>query len=214
MSNTINMRTFGLKMIAGAAIVGTMTIATGTSAQAAGLTGRFDFIWNADAGSNSIDFKTIAATGTSDAVEGDFISSIQTGSFLNLPTALGASIGQIKDLSDFSSISAITPVANFINFDAIFGLAGRASEAANYRFNLTSFAPVSTSQSYLFSGFFGDGTLGEGELTTQISGMGLKAYSATLVAKSPEVPTPVLLPGLIGIGMAAMRKRQSKTATA
>jgi hypothetical protein len=196
MSNTMNMRTFGLKMIAGVAIAGTVTMAMGTSAQAAGLTGEINFSWSADANPTNIDFKPFlgSGSGTVDLGAGDFIVSRATDSFSAIAEG---TIGRIKDLTNFSN-----PVTDFISF--------QNPSLATYKFDLLSFVASPTAGRYTFTGKFGDGTDGEGELTTQILGTGIKAYSGTLVA----VPTPALLPGLIGIGMAAMRKRQSKTATA
>jgi hypothetical protein len=224
MSNTTIMNSFGLKLVASAAIAGTITIAMGSSAEAAGLTGRFDFGWKADANAANIDFKPasptvsalltgIGVTPTNDAGGGDFFTNILEGSFLALPNIDQITLGQIQDLPTFSG-----PVADFISFDKVLtaaaglGITGLPN-AADYRFTLTNFMQ-SAAKTYTFTGVFGDGTLGEGEITTQILGTGVKAYSGTLVAKSTPVPTPVLLPGLIGLGMAAMRKRQAKAALA
>jgi hypothetical protein len=189
------MRDFGLKMIAGVAIAGTMTIAMGSSAQAAGLTGSINFGWLADANPTSIDFKPLPGSLTSDLGAGDFIA-VGDGDF----TAITAgAFGKIQDLFNFA-----VPVPNFISFSA--------PALSAFNFNLTSFIASPTAGRYNFAGTFSDpnSTAGTGEITTQILGAGVKFYSGTLVA----VPTPALLPGLIGIGIAAMRKRQSKTATA
>jgi hypothetical protein len=207
MSNIINMRAFGSKMIAGVAIAGTMTIAMGTSAQAAGLTGRIDFFGVADATGTSINFTNFTGTPI-DGAPGPFNAPIATGSFSIFNVLYPAIIGSIKDVSVPSPV-----VPDFINFDAGLATIGGFTPAqiADYRFKLTSIVQTSASL-YSFKGVFGDNSLGEGQIATPINEMGTRTYAGNLSVV--PVPTPALLPGLIGIGMAAMRKRQSKTATA
>jgi hypothetical protein len=213
MSNTINMRDFGLKMIAGVAIAGTVTLAMGSSAQAA-VIGRFDFVGNADLNTTSIDFADFATplgTTTSTPGPGDFAVTGTVPTFFSGLTGLPmSSVGKIMDLTSFGSTSPgvlATPIVNFISF---------ASNPA-FNFNLTEFYKDSNT-TYRFKGVFAaTGTLGEGKIGTFdangiSNSLAVRAYAGSLEAVA--VPSPALLPGLIGIGMAAMRKRQSKTATA
>jgi hypothetical protein len=209
MSNTINMRDFGLKMIAGVAIAGTVTIAMGTSAQAA-VIGRVDFTGNADLNTTSIDFTGIGAPSSNGVgVPGTFSPLVLDGDFATALSPFPAIVGAIKDISvPFASISAATPLVDFITFAA----------APSLNFKLTSFV-LANPNLYTFTGVFADGTLGEGGISSANSAidignnaLGIRGFNGTL--KAVAVPSPALLPGLIGIGMAAIRKRQSKTATA
>jgi hypothetical protein len=67
------------------------------------------------------------------------------------------------------------------------------------------------SDRYRFTGTFGDGTQGIGELAQLVSVSGspnVFGYAATFTA----VPTPALLPGLVGMGLAALRRRKAEEA--
>jgi hypothetical protein len=218
MSNTINMRDFGLKMIAGVAIAGTVTIAMGTSAQAA-VIGRLEFSGNADLNTASIDFADIGSLVSNGGSPGGFSPTGTIPSFFaGVSSVSPLSVGSIQDLTSFGTMALPTlptAIANFINFNTDPNLT--ATQKAKLSFKLTDFFQ-STATVYKFKGVFGDGTLGQGQIgtTDDISplnnALGVRAYAGSLEAVA--VPTPALLPGLIGIGMAAMRKRQSKTATA
>jgi hypothetical protein len=214
MSNTNKMRGFGLKMIAGVAIAGTVTLAMGTSAQAA-VIGRFDFAGNADLNTTSIDFATFATplgTMVPTPGPGEFaVTGTLPTFFSGLSSLPVPSIGNIKDLMAFGSTAPGvlgTPIDDFISF---------ASNPA-LNFKLTEFYkdPLSSTV-YQFKGVFGNGTLGQGKIGTFdangiSNNLAVRAYAGSLEAV--DIPSPALLPGLLGIGMAAMRKRQSKTATA
>jgi hypothetical protein len=212
------MRDFGLKMIAGAAIAGTVTIAMGNSAQAA-VIGRLEFSGNADLNTTSIDFGAIGSLAPSIGVDGGFSPSGTIPTFFSgVSSSVPISIGTIKDLASFGTMALPTlgaPIVDFINFNSDPTLT--ATQKAKFSFTLTDFFQ-SAATVYKFKGIFGDGTLGQGQIgtTDDISpfnnALGVRAYAGSLEAVA--VPSPALLPGLIGIGMAAMRKRQSKTATA
>jgi hypothetical protein len=222
MSNTINMHNFGLKMIAGVAIAGTVTLAMGTSAQAA-VIGRFDFGGTADLNTNSINFTNVGSFLDNFAADGTFSPLALDpeppipGYFTGISSTIPVSIGSIKDLASFGTIALPTlpvSIASFINFEADPNLT--LAQKVKFRFTLTEFFQ-STSDKYEFKGVFGDGTLGQGRIgtfETINNALTVRGYAGRLEALAVEVPTPALLPGLIGIGIAAMRKRQSKTATA
>ncbi|MGP1384426.1 MAG: PTPA-CTERM sorting domain-containing protein [Thainema sp.] len=184
------------KLIAAIAGVTGITLLA-SPAHAAGLTGQIDIIWNADATPTSLEFYTFlnqADDGRGNI--GDFLVSNATGSFSSLaPTPLTVTPGVIKDLPTIPVLGG-SPISNWLDF------------ANNtFDFTLTSFVNTSNLE-YAFEGFFSDGTRGIGGLTTQINGSGVKSYSATITATA--IPTPALLPGLIGLGLGILRKRNGE----
>lgn len=187
----MNLKVIGLSAVAVAATVAGSTLAV-SPAQAAGLSGQLDFVWLADASPNSIDFYTFAKTADDARGDiGDILSINGTGSFA--PLDLGA--GVVKDLT---TIPISNPISKWLDF-----------AGDKFDFTLTSFVNTSSLQ-YKFKGFFADGTLASGDLTTQIGGAGVKSYSATITASGVQVPTPALLPGLLGLGLGVVRKRKAE----
>jgi hypothetical protein len=86
-------------------------------------------------------------------------------------------------------------------------------------FNLTKFVltqendPGGPFFKGIISGLFSNGNLGSGSFSSQsvnFLGNGGASYSVTL--NSTPVPTPALLPGLVGLGVAALRKRKGEGA--
>jgi len=192
----MNIKTFGVGVTAAFAVATGVTLAT-APAHAAGLTGQLDFIWTADATPTSIEFYTfdgVADDGRGDV--GDVLNIIANGDFSSLLFTSGV----VKDLSSIP-LPGGTPVSQWLDFN------GTA-----FDFKLLSFTNTSDLQ-YKFKGIFADGTIGTGELTTQISGAGVKSYSTTIVAAGEQIPTPALLPGLVAMGVGIMRKRKAEVAT-
>jgi hypothetical protein len=73
--------------------------------------------------------------------------------------------------------------------------------------------PLLTQFDAIVKGVFGDGSVGSGTFSTESNGFigaGGTAYSLNLT--STPVPTPALLPGLVGLGVAALRKRKGEGA--
>lgn len=109
--------------------------------------------------------------------------------------------GFIKNISFVNGVSG--PVDNFFTVgDLMFDLT-RAIASTN-----------GSAASFVFDGSFTNamGTvLGSGELSTQINLLNGRdrASSFSLTAEAATIPTPALLPGLFGIGAAALRKRKS-----
>jgi hypothetical protein len=212
MSNTINMRAFGLKMIAGVAIAGTVTLAMGDSAQALSLNGGFVMNGTADvigAGTNN---PTIKFT--------NFTIGNKTGSFLGLT---GTPVIADLALTDPNPVNtsvlgtfANPSVSNFITglnlgggltFDldasavSLFGIIANAND-------FFVAGPV--------TGVFKQGSslVGKGFL-----GVNNNDGISSISLRAEAIPTPALLPGLLGMGIAMRRQRkqtavQSKTATA
>lgn len=80
----------------------------------------------------------------------------------------------------------------------------------DFDFFVTSASFDSSTLRYFFNGKFGDGTPGIGEIarTTLVPrGDGSFGYAGTFQA----IPTPALLPGLIGMGVAALRRKTNQT---
>jgi hypothetical protein len=214
MSNTINMRTFGLKMIAGVAIAGTVTIAMGDSAQALSLNGGFVMNGTADvidAGTNS---PTIKFT--------NFTIANKTGSFIGLSGTPVIADLVLTDPNPINTVFAGT-FANLSVTDFISGLIlGGGLTFDLDASTLSLFGTIANANDFFIAGpvtgvFKQGGSLvGKGFLGIN-NNDGISSIS--LRAESTPIPTPALLPGLLGIGIAAVRKRkqtagQSKTATA
>ncbi len=134
---------------------------------------------------------------------GDIEATLGTGGFSSFIGGLGT----IKDISFFNGVSsAIDDFITLSNPDdasdtLIFDLFSATSQVNN---NIAGF---------VFNGEFsrnGQIIAGFGELSTQINlkGNGTdKPSSFSLTGEA--VPTPALLPGLVGMGVAALRKRKS-----
>lgn len=174
-------------------------------ANAAGLKGQLDLIWNADTTPTSIEFYTAVPNpappffplpGPADDARGE-IGDIFVTNATNDFTPLLSQAGVVKDLP---TIPFIGSKAKWLDFDNDM-----------FDFTLTSFVNTSAFN-YAFQGFFKDGTIGIGGLTTQITGNESKAYSVTITSDGTKIPTPALLPGLMGLGAAAWRKRQQSAA--
>ena len=199
----MNFKTFGVGATAALAVATGVTLAT-LPAHAAGLTGQLDFTWNADATPNSLEFYTFANVSDDSRGEiGDFLVTNGTESFASLapvPNPPGfptVTTGVIKDLSSIPLLGGI-PISKWLDFSN-----------DTFDFKLLSFTNTSDLQ-YKFKGIFADGTIGNGEFSTQISGTGRKSYSTTIVAAGEQIPTPALLPGLIAMGVGMMRKRKAE----
>lgn len=143
---------------------------------------------------------TIPPGGTSADFAPGFGVLSTSGAFNSIPNPfppnfLLVGTGLIKDLG---SIPFNGSLPDFITFDGA---------SPDYNFTLTSFTRLDPALDVFdIKGFFGDGTKGRGTLSAQ----GGLSYSATLAT---VVPTPALLPGLIGMGVAALRKRNKAEAS-
>ncbi|MBE9029525.1 PTPA-CTERM sorting domain-containing protein [filamentous cyanobacterium LEGE 11480] len=181
------------------------------SAQAARIANgsRIDFIGNADAANTSIDFQEFLdalASGSFGSPTGDWVfvttatggfeSSLNPGTTGSLPQA----VGTIKDIDPVPFAGSLPAWLTF--------------STNNIAFELTSAVLGSDRQYFLEGVVTGNGfdpTPFSGELTTQISGAGVKTFSGIITA----VPTPALLPGLSVMAVNVLRKRKKlKTASA
>jgi hypothetical protein len=191
-----------------ATVIGTTTAAVATAvlatspAHALSFGDELNVIWFADAQLSSMEFYAdygavpdfpVAIPGLGTDQAGTILASLkQGGSVFSLA-------GFVKDLPDFNATVG-GGLDNFLYF-------GPGSSA---NFKLTSITSQQVSNSYVYnlSGFFGT-TPGTGTLTTQV-GSGARSWSATITA----IPTPALLPGLIGLGVGVLRKRKAEEAQA
>lgn len=158
-------------------------------AHAISLGSQLDAIWYGDASPDSFDFATFfLETGTDPGF------AFVTGKG-DIP--IGLLSAQVKDIPSFA---AFAPIDNFIFF----------GDNVDYNFNLSSIMPTvsGNSLSIALRGSFASGTPGVGRLTTQLDGNPVRSWSATVTA----VPTPALLPGLIGMGIAALRRKDEESA--
>lgn len=173
-------------------------------ADAAGMKGSLSGGFVADATPNSIDFYTInpsftlfpipGAADDSRGDVGDFLNFTGTGDFSSL-------IGKIATIKDLTTIPLApkTTIPRWLDFDN-----------DDFDFTLTSFARTASTQ-YTFEGFFKKGgTIGRGVLTTPIEAFGPQAYALSIIADGKQIPTPALLPGLLGMAAAVLRKGKSE----
>lgn len=198
----------GLTLSVAGAIAASTVLAT-APAQALTIGSQLSFFWSADAEAVEIDFKPLVpglSLGAPDAGFGEFLVDVpgSTGDFASLPLndPLGnvLTIGTIQDLFSFDVPSG--GISNFISFQGA---------DPKFNFTLTSFSyiPAGTGfQGYTFEGVFGDGSLATGSLSTStpVSLPGNQSYAAFIKV----IPTPALLPGLVAMSAAAL-KRKSKT---
>lgn len=145
-----------------------------------------------------IDFST--ASGSASLSGGSIRVASATGGFASYVGALGT----IQDISFIGGASG--PIANFLRV------------SPNLVFHLSSaVASVNGSTaSFSFDGTFTNAlgaVLASGELGTELDLLFAdaedQASTFSLTAEAEAVPTPALLPGLIGMGVAALRKRKS-----
>lgn len=132
-----------------------------------------------------------------------------TGTFAN---SNFISLPEIKDLALAPSGGTFNSgfVSNFLT-GINFLTGGSAS------FDLTNFVYNAASGGADITGIFKSGSdsfFGSGTFTSQLGsltvGNGPSSYSLSLTANPTPIPTPALLPGLIGLGVAALRKRKAE----
>lgn len=201
-------RKIGLTLSIASAIAAS-TVLAASPAQALSLGSQLSFFWSADAKPAAIDFKPVIpglSLGAADAGFGEFLVDPlgSSGDFTGLPKndpSVGAlTVGTIRDLLSFTVPSG--GISDFITFEGA---------DSKFNFTLTAFdyiAPGTGFQGYTFKGVFGDGSLATGSLATStpVSIPGNQSYAAFITV----IPTPALLPGLVAMGVATL-KRKSKT---
>jgi len=192
----MNMTVFGV--VAATATVAT-TALTAMPAQALSLSGTLNFTGE------------VVIDGTSDDFSADFINAVVSGVTSSGDFA-GASGAGISDFSIFGGELSPDPVDPFLS-----GIVLASGDIVD--FVLTGFegdtgffvgAPGGAGDIAVLEGFFvnGDTTVAAGSLTTQLASSPTgTTYSSSLTAV--EIPTPALLPGLVGMGVAALRKRKA-----
>jgi hypothetical protein len=216
MSNTINMRTFGLKMIAGVAIAVTSVGTTlSNPAQAASINaGSILNISNVAGG--GIKYVNDISTGSS--IELDVFGP-SNGNRVIIGASTGTFVGATSNPTPATTLKNLTlslvsgsatkyklasPVTNYLNGLDVSGGPGTGNDV---QFDLTSFLYDTVTGDALVQGFFkyGPNTIaGAGRFTSQLDIARPSSFSMSITA----VPTPALLPGIIGLGLGALRKRR------
>ncbi len=208
-----NMATTGL--IAATAI-GVATVSTVAPAQAAILAGSTiqlgtPFGANASYTATSLDFED-ALGGQNIFVTGGSGSFSFPGSGAGLIARLVATSASAV-VQDVSNIPAFAPISSFFTAN-LFNNPATGLLGGNFGGVITSNAVRFDLNTFTFLNGVGNGTglLTRGADSIQAlfafstQGASPNSYSATITA----VPTPALLPGLLGLGLTAMRKRSKK----
>jgi hypothetical protein len=181
-------------------------------------------------GGNSFDFFGDILTPPLPSVANNQLIGVNTstGSFANTPTISlllpifplvnSQRLPQIADLNGLSAAGNLLTYTgprlnNFIK-NLEFGTLLASNPLS---FDLVSFVyDTTTATTTSLTGFFRSGAdeIGAvGRFTTQLDIANPSSYSITLTAvPTPAIPTPALLPGLLGLGAAAWRKRKSEDA--
>lgn len=201
-----------LKFAAITASTITIAIASSAPAQALSLTGVLDFGGNVRVstvkGGNFI-FDFLQNESTRDrgiAGDADTNAGASSGSFANNRSAL-----KIQDLDTRINYSS-NPLSDFIT--------GIQAQGQTLSFTLTDFTSFNDQRGRFniiggsFAGFFTDGSenvvadgILEGNFARKSGGTS-NFTGSLLVSDAEDVPTPALLPGIVGIGAAALRKRK------
>lgn len=214
---SMNFAKVGLGTLAAVITVSTATLSTSTSAQAAAITP--GSILNLSEGvngnvrltGNTLDFRGFRSFLGADANQGVSVGG-STGSFANSAiVSINSGLPKIKDLTlvGAGNIRTIAnPVLAFID-EVDFGpLLGPYSPLS---FDLNTFFYNTALGEATFTGIFRSGSdsiAAGGNFTSQLPGFTPSSYSLSIVA----VPTPALLPGLIAMGIGALRKRKKEMA--
>jgi hypothetical protein len=143
-----------------------------------------------------------------------------TLSFLNsnIASPIAPPVPQILDLTQVAgspgTYAIAAPVSSWISGVDIYNNPSNLLSGTNQVvFDLTSFLYTTSTGDASFAGIFRNLSTGQqigatGQFTSQldVTGTNPSSYSITITA----VPTPALLPGLVGFGIAAFRKRKSQ----
>jgi hypothetical protein len=111
-------------------------------------------------------------------------------------TALGGDVWELTTGPIPNFITGFTPAGNFT--------------LTSFRLQQISIPNGPTIFSGSYRGTFANlaGPIGVGVLTAQ---SGLRTEAGTTFSNTIDIPTPALLPGLVGMGVAALRKRKGET---
>jgi hypothetical protein len=129
-----------------------------------------------------------------------------TGDFANTNIAPRARIADLNLAATLNpNIFKLGSLPNFLTGLDVTGV------TSNLRFNLERFVYNNTTGIGRFKGVFSDGTVGLGTFNlgaeiTRPAGNPIVPNDFNYTVSVTAVPTPALLPGLIGMGLAALRK--------
>jgi hypothetical protein len=217
MSNPINMRTFGLKMIAGAAIAGCALLSQAQSASALSL--------NFSPAGTSLDspitdpVKDIA-TNVGDIVK--FTLSMETFGIGDDDSLSRANYTYAWDNSELeffkftslvggtapSSTLTLGPLSTNTVNQTFSPFIGRNLNTAIAEVSFTVLKGLNNDKFADFTTVFLSARNQSGTMFSSVTG------TQTQFVEVQPVPTPALLPGIAAVGLGLLRKRQAKTATA
>lgn len=208
----MNWKTVGLQ--AAAVAVASATVATAPAAEAVSLRGSVGLTGNTAVTVNTVSFNAARV----ETASGDFSPSLLGKTVgikpLTINPALvdnfigtesGRSVAATNGFIDFGTVTLKGQTNNLLfNLFASNDVETKAFGTGNLRNISHSFRPIEGEF------VFGGKTLAQGFLNTSRSGRDINGgtFQATLTA----IPTPAMLPGLIGLGLSAWRKRKQDPA--
>lgn len=205
----MNFKTIGFGLAAAVAVT-TSTLLTATSATALSVGDTLTFSTDEDSQNN-------LATFTNNVLNFGIVEIDDNSVFGNAGTVINFSDLNLQSITPSSGAVASWTLADSTPYQLITGLNDELGGTTRV-FKLTSFILNQESQLFgqsaaytaLFDGFFEPpvpGLPGHGGLGTY----GKLAFNGTSISgQITVVPTPALLPGLIGMGVAAVRRKKQK----
>jgi hypothetical protein len=216
MSNTMNMRKFGLKMVAGAAIAGCALLSQAQSASALSL--------NFSPTGSSLDADGIKDIATNVGGTVKFVLSLETNGVdpLDSISKINYSYAWDRRELQFESFTSL------LGTDAGSGTTTPSSIAHTFGLNaVQGFDSVSNPLPYKIAEVIFTVIRLRNDGRSDFSTRFVSAFDQNdtrftnvtgtqrqFVEVQDKVPTPALLPGIAAMGLGLLRKRQSKTATA
>jgi uncharacterized protein involved in outer membrane biogenesis len=207
----MNLRHLGLQtLLLGTAI--TASVVASVPAQALSLSGSIGLTGNSTVTPNGVTF----LTDTVNNATGNFIGLLGSNTAILQPLVLTPSLGANPGAGTYSN-RGIAALPSFINFGTV--TIGSSTAALTFDLDEVSngvttvvknpVSGVSHNINPLTGRFnFGGQTIAGGFLQASVSGTGANAASTYQVTLSTvPIPTPALLPGLLAMGAAALRKR-------
>jgi len=208
-------------LVLGVASVVGMTMLSASPSQAAVLNGNFSSGfsgWSTLGNTNASSGAAVLTTGASNA------SSIE--SFLGLASGTLSGIGTSPTFGSAIKQSFFATAGTVVSFDWLFqandylpyndfSFVSLVPNGANLLSNVATVGNYGSSGLQSFSntiGVTGNYTLGFGVLNAMDNGFNSSLTIDNVSSNVTPVPTPALLPGLIGLGLGVLRKRKAEAA--
>lgn len=210
----MNLRHFGLQtLLLGTAI--TASVVASAPAQALSLSGSIGLTGNSTVAPNSVTF----LTDTINIANGDFGGLLGFNTAILQPLIFTPSLGANPSANTYPG-RGVAALPGFINFGTV--TIGSTTAALAFDLDEVSNAVTTIVRDPVFGishninpltgkfNFNGQ-TIAGGFLQASVSGTGANAASTYQITLSTTpVPTPALLPGLLAMGAAALRKRKDE----